>query len=159
MYEWAAWSDDTVGVVIHALKSGCREPAWQKLAECWAARTLGETQLSPVFVPAPSRQGTRDHARVFAESLAKVWCSRIEDCLLPTSDRAQKRLEAADRLERKFTTKYLPVVSSHETLVFVDDVITTGATARAAYSALGRPPEFECWVLANRPKLVKFDDF
>ena len=39
--------------------------------------------------------------------------------------------------------------------IFADDVITTGATALAAYMALGDPPSFEVWTLACRPKLAR----
>ncbi len=34
--------------------------------------------------------------------------------------------------------------------IFADDIITTGATARAAHKALGTPKHFEVWVLAQR---------
>jgi len=35
-------------------------------------------------------------------------------------------------------------------VIFVDDVITTGATARAAWLSLGRPERFVVWSLARR---------
>jgi predicted amidophosphoribosyltransferase len=37
---------------------------------------------------------------------------------------------------------------------FVDDVITSGSTAMAAYLALGDPDYFEAWTLVCRPKLA-----
>ncbi len=42
----------------------------------------------------------------------------------------------------------------NSSIVFVDDVFTTGATARAAYKALGGPKNFEVWVLAKRQRAL-----
>ena len=35
-------------------------------------------------------------------------------------------------------------------VIFVDDVITTGATASAAFKALGEASSFQVWVLAEK---------
>lgn len=41
------------------------------------------------------------------------------------------------------------------TIIFIDDVVTTGSTARAAWKALGCPDFFEVWCIAFQPKSTK----
>lgn len=38
--------------------------------------------------------------------------------------------------------------------IFIDDVVTTGSTAMAAWYALGKPPLFQIWSLAYRARLA-----
>jgi len=86
---------------------------------------------------------------------------------------SQKALSAGERRQRRFVLRkdFHAEAIRHEheqderagpsiecyaqkTVVFVDDVITTGSTAMAAYIALGDPENFEVWTLAHRPKLA-----
>ncbi len=162
LFDWTLDSDSTVGAAVRALKSGARRLAWRSLAAHWGARALDSEVIRPVFVPSPSRDGVRDHAFAFAEELASVWGGRLELCLgfpMEASAKPQKKLGAAARRKRILIAKYFPKLAARETLVFVDDVITTGSTARAAHSALGRPSDFVAWALASRPKVVKFGEF
>jgi predicted amidophosphoribosyltransferase len=78
-----------------------------------------------------------------------------------TNRKSQKSQDLAERAECRFqlrvdrqTVQDL-LASSPGPIVFVDDVITSGATAMAAYMALEDPSRFEVWTLANRPKLAR----
>jgi predicted amidophosphoribosyltransferase len=51
------------------------------------------------------------------------------------------------------------ILTGCRTIVLVDDVMTSGATALAAYMALGDPQLFEVWTIANRPKLATMKAF
>jgi predicted amidophosphoribosyltransferase len=44
-------------------------------------------------------------------------------------------------------------VDNAKTYIFIDDVVATGSTAKAAWLALGKPAIFQIWSLAYRPKL------
>lgn len=161
MFEWTIDADSVLGPVVHALKGGSRARAWEEIASQWAARDLGLRPITRVFVPCPSREGTRDHAFAFCEALANIWHAPVEDCLRieGTRSSAQKRLNAQERARRVLTAKYFPILRPGEVLTFVDDVVTTGSTVRAAYAALGRPQAFEAWAMVSRPKLVEFGKF
>lgn len=65
----------------------------------------------------------------------------------------QKRKSAKDRFRRQFKLKPGIRVKGAR-IVFVDDLITSGATALAAYRALNSPVDFEVWTIARRPKLA-----
>jgi predicted amidophosphoribosyltransferase len=84
---------------------------------------------------------------------------------LPLLKRSRPELEqkALDRASRQQVTMELADGVSSRRLkqlsrkgwkfVFADDVFTTGATARAAWKALGEPKPFQIWTLSYRASL------
>lgn len=103
-----------------------------------------------------------DHAEALAAAFAnaaraKLWMGlRFEDEAFGSEP--QKARSAAERRRRRYLAMGAPSAdapskgtSSERAWIFVDDVVTTGATARAAFEALGRPDGFEAWALAWKP--------
>lgn len=136
------------------------------------------------FLSAPSSQFDHSAlwSTVLAQSFQQMSRSPFTD-ITPTADgpsnvksgagSGQKMLTQSERGHRRFELQeefaYLarrergssmsgppakPRELGAKSIVFADDVITSGATAMAAYMALGDPDGFEVWTLAARPRLA-----
>lgn len=106
-----------------------------------------------VLVPSPPRQsGLLDHAHTFAAALSKHLKTPVVPALQRPVGVEQKSLSIKERanLDLKLTTDNHWVKSKKT--IFIDDIITTGSTAKAAYIALDRPPGFMVWTIGCRPK-------
>lgn len=118
------------------------------------------------FVNPPGRSGNweADHSGKIAYRLAELTAQRHRLEMfkgLCGEVSAQKELRVEERLERRFkvleTVKQVCGDQEHEDQehdgdefqwIFVDDVVASGGTARAAWLALGRPRNFEVWAIA-----------
>ena len=157
---WTRENDAIVRPLIYGLKGGYQLQAYEKLSQLLShERNLKPNQLKPFFLHPPARTERADHSEVLASLFAESWKTDI--CKLETDDseRSQKQLTRSERATRRFEevigrARYEDPAAPR---IFVDDVITTGATAIAAYLALGRPAAFEVWTLVCRPKLATFD--
>lgn len=151
------WRNDRIGEVIYALKGGVRASAFDRLAGEFSVRRSSAGFVGPgVIVPSPPRPGQRlDHAVVWASALARLWGFPLENALSRMSNDQQKLLSVSERSRKELDLlkNRKGLVNDGERIIFADDVYTTGATARAAYEALGRPSKFEVWTVACRPRL------
>jgi predicted amidophosphoribosyltransferase len=118
--------------------------------EKWAASDI-------LFIPAPARiAGSDDHASHFAKELSTLFGSPARKCLRRVSLREQKSKSREERAENKLelidgSLERSGSGDSPRKIIFIDDLIVSGETARAAYIALGRPGDFEVWTIAFRP--------
>jgi predicted amidophosphoribosyltransferase len=103
---------------------------------------------SPILVPAPSSANQIDHAFLFAQMLHRYTGWPMKSCLQKGTRVAQKHLDKWQRQSVEITAD--EKISDGQAVIFVDDVVTTGATAKAAYLALGRPKNFFVIALASR---------
>ncbi len=157
LFLWTRHSDRDLRPLIYALKGGRQRTAFALLAREFSF-SLSETHYlaneDTVVVPAPRRSVSKDHAYRWAEALGAIWQWPVRELLdfhdprrgsLQKQRRRSERYQLEFKLKERFTRK--------QRIVFVDDVITTGATAQAAYEALGQPAKFETWVLVARPRM------
>lgn len=142
------WTDEReeVGRLIKSLKGPHSKYAFRKLAGEVLRRTSFKDKI--VLVP-PSKREKFDHAWSFGEALAKMsGAELLSPFLIENVEIEQKHL---NKMERSALTYSLSQKVRGDSFVFVDDLITTGGTARAAWVALGKPKRFSAWTVACRP--------
>jgi predicted amidophosphoribosyltransferase len=167
-WAWAEENDVYLRPLVYGLKGGWGEAIVEKLVEdvSFARASLPMRPREFTVVLPPRKPGReRDHAWLFATGFARIWGAPLWDGLAfagacagggpagEASGQSQKRKSAAERRKTRFSAK-CPLPRSVDAWVMIDDVVTTGATARAVFEALGRPARFEVWALASRPALA-----
>ncbi len=154
LFDWHEENDRFMRRLIDSLKGGGPKFVFGRLGmECFSRfvhTPLWARDERPVFVPAPPRgDPLKDHARRLAEALAARFNGEVCPVLRKKRDDSSQRQKT--RRERG-----LIELSAGEGLkkgapcVFADDTLTTGATARAAFRALGSPKQFFVFTLAYR---------
>ena len=149
--------------MVHGFKGGRDVRAAKRLGSLLvdARREDGTLPTNPLLIPAPG--GKRDHARALAFEIGEILHAPVLDILIdPKKGKVspnQKSQALEGRFQRKYEVRATEVdlkahIFERPTWIFIDDVITSGATAMAAYMALGDPTCFEVWTLANRPLLA-----
>lgn len=141
LLNWNHQEHDLIKNLIHSLKTGWSKPAYKKFANYLDVRWPKES----VLVPAPGPA----HAKSWAMAISEITGLEVQDSLVKLDNGKQKIKNRLERLAVKMTSK-LQFLGSNKRIIFVDDVITTGATALAAFKALGEPKHFEvCSIVCN----------
>jgi predicted amidophosphoribosyltransferase len=114
-----------------------------------------------LVIPPPGRSGygERDHAGGLAEALAAAnvdyflpetgALERVGESRRAKSQKLKSRDERL-RVEFRIAESAKNRIRHAPGFLFIDDVIATGATARAAWAALGKPHAFESWAIAYK---------
>jgi predicted amidophosphoribosyltransferase len=159
---WEHSQSVRLNVLLTQIKGQQEQRAFAHIAKLYQQRGVGCQELqfvrAPIFIPAPPRIfGQRDHSHLFAEELAKVFNGDLALVLRRKGSglRPQKRKSRSKRLRLQLghyreALNYLKRECLGRPWIFVDDIYTTGATAFAAYSALGKPQNFQVVVVAER---------
>lgn len=156
------WKDDSPPLrsFFLSLKGEAPKEVWNELAKESFARFSNTKAWSffknPIFVPAPARDPLKkDHARLFAEALASYFGGSVHLALNYGSDSSSQKSKT--RLERSKKVFHSSENLENTNVIFVDDILTTGFTAQAAYNALGCPKKFLICTLAWRPPPATID--
>jgi ComF family protein len=160
-----AFYQDPMRAVIHALKYGHMHPAARRMGRMLAqaiAQLAGEAPAEMLVVPIPlhrSRQAERgfNQARLLAAHALKALGTSHPEWKLTLAPAALMRLRATESQaslttrERRMNVRGAFSVSEpasvrNRHVLLIDDILTTGATARAAAQALKRAGAATVWV-------------
>jgi ComF family protein len=152
----------TLRSLLHLLKYDGVEPIARHLGSLLADLVLAQPALprSLTVVPVPLYAGKRrergfNQAALLAEAFtraarARGWTARVETDLLirkraTMSQAGLTRRQRRDNVRAAFAVPDAGLVKGKDILI-IDDIYTTGATARATSMALGRAGASSVWV-------------
>lgn len=159
LFLWSTESEALFRPLVYALKGGRVDRAYELLADCFLEGQLRCLLNSKkvIFIPAPSKSGAVDHAGLLAVKLAKRFQGEVWVGLKRLSQGSQKRLgrEARSQVELGFLSNEKAAEAKRfnaETIVFVDDIYTTGSTCRAVRQLFDYNKKFIACTLFYRPR-------
>lgn len=147
LFDWMPDQDRQISKLMAGLKGGKLSSAFIYYTREFLARRKPHLPSGEaVLVPCPGRRP--DHAWRFASVLSKDLSLEVWDVLnKEESQRSQKRKNRKQRAELRF---FCHSAMAHKHVIFIDDIVTTGATIRAARKAIGPCQSFQVWSLARR---------
>lgn len=130
------------------------EEMYLRILEAYLSSEFIRSFKGSVFVPSPPKKTWMkyDHAFRIALALAKICEGRVQSCLQRTEggQKEQKKKTEEERWEIEYSC--LEAIELEGKYVFVDDLITTGASLHAAHRALGFPKNYRGFSLYHREK-------
>lgn len=147
---------------IYSLKrSQCHRKNFSMAAELLIRQAVINYQnlQGYVFITPPSSHSVDLTLRI-AEQLNSSFYNNLHDPVptttglfskLKKTKKSQKNLNIIQRRMKEYLWDGPSL--TNEKVIFVDDVVTTGSTALAAWEAIGKPKDFKIWCLGYRPKL------
>lgn len=139
LFDWKR--DDHLSPLVHSLKGGGHRGAIQELVFSFPK----DLEIPIVYYP---KGKSKDHAWVLAASIGSM-LGGTPCGLIRKTTRKQAFLARNERQTLQFVSVGKPPLRT----LFVDDIVTTGSTALAAYRALGQPAKMTVWSLFYRNRL------
>ncbi len=156
MFDWFPDQDRKVSKLMVALKGGRLNRTLDLYARIYVSRLFSGPPTDCVLVPCPSSSKNPDHALKLAQSFSKILFVPVSTSLIKKSIGAQKGRSKAER--RGIQMECLSDLQTKH-VIFIDDIVTSGATARSARIAVGPCRSFQVWCLAYRRQLAAHSVF
>lgn len=168
LYEWDDRQPRPANVLREVILASKEKPS-REMMLLWASEIFRRAMLGGllqakrnwILIPPPGRSGMGedDHAGALAKAISAVsgdsW--RCEPQIFErvserryrksASQKAKSQMERS-KIEFRISPGAKNRIERAAGYIFIDDVIATGATAKAAWVALGKPRAFECWAIA-----------
>lgn len=132
--------------VVHSLKGGKLSSTYQMLAKMFLLKQGIPISRGTIVYPS---KGEKDHAFEWSLALANL----LNLNFLPLELVSEKKQALLSRGERQRVLFKPLKVPKNSPLILADDIVTTGATAKAAWQALGQPKSFAVWSIFYRRSL------
>ena len=155
LFDWNPDQDRQVSQLILALKGGRALGTLEYFGHRFSpALSCSDGERSDTcLVPCPpKRAGALDHAGALAKVLSLKTGYPVREVLareLGASKQRTKGIQGRAKIHFQLKEQI-----GYKNVIFIDDVMTTGATAHAAREAMGYGSEMEVWVLAIRAELA-----
>ena len=153
LFNWNEENDFFVRLFLKSLKKGGPSFIFNQVVLDFLYRITQVYSIprNAIIVPTPSYSSSPDHAFCLASSLARFSGLNLYNVLLPhlPEKKDQKQKVKKERKKICFLIKEKGVLKNKK-IIFIDDVLTTGSTALAAWEALCKPKNFVIFTLAWR---------
>ena len=173
LIDWSLENNKFVQFLIQNLKGTQGSPLFELLAQefCFRIRQISSIKkFSPyILIPCPATPEPltwwnfliqkenpkihvkKDHSFYWAQSLSQETKYPIQNILshIPNVS-LQKEKNLHDRYQRRFFVQ--EPFEPRGNYVFTDDIVTSGATVKAAYRAVQKPPTFMVWSIFWKKK-------
>lgn len=160
LIDWDEENNRWIQSIVQSLKGNYNSPLFQVIAKEFLFRFQQIPSMFKdfpfCFVPCPSKNLEKDHSFYLAQSFSKLTSLPMVECLKhPKKATTQKQKLKHSRIQKKLI-RLDNKIPSHHSIVFVDDILTTGATAIAAKSALKSKCIFSTWSIFWRKNKFLF---
>ncbi len=145
LFEWHNPEHELIKNLAYSLKGGWSQSLFLKLAIMldWRWRAPA------ILIPAPDG----GHAKAWGNAIREVTGFELINPLIGIERGKQKLKSKYERRNIQMQAN-LDLTNDPRHIIFVDDIVTTGATASAAFIAMGRPKKFSvCSIVCNPPVL------
>lgn len=153
LIDWKAYKSDIVSALALNLKENRNPAQWKYLAwQLLKMNTQIQLTANTVIVPAPAKlhKGV-DHAFLLAQALCEITNLPFKNILLRSPSEVEQKTK--NHLQRRQTLILNTEKNSkYNDVIFVDDIVTTGSTALAAYKALNNPQYYQVVSLIHRTR-------
>ena len=146
LIKWVPGQSDLLSRLIYQLKNNKSPIAWQYYAQQFILALAGEfpSDFFDAIVPLPGSTPSSSHSVLFAEALANYLRCPVLNCLQKSTGQlaqktqtAKQRRELADTiLLREKDEFFTQQMFKSMRILYVDDILTTGATFIQSYRAL-----------------------
>jgi predicted amidophosphoribosyltransferase len=148
LFDWVPERSDALSKLFLILKGHRQKKAWEQWAFLfWVQKRPQLYQGRLHFFSAPGSSGQPDHAYYFAQALAHFSGGEFHGSLKKERSTHQRGRSRSQRARLQVLEN---VKIPEGRLILVDDILTTGATAKACHRALGESSKFEVWTLGKR---------
>ena len=155
LFEWVPDANNALSALMRAIKGRAPMEWLEDLAEIFLSEVeFSESLQNPILVSAPSsKRSAQDQAFRWAKMISTKTGIPLQRPLRKKAARDQKTLSRSQRLkfQVEFFENFTGVEFVHRDVIFVDDVVTTGATAGLSMNQL-QCQSFQVWSLAQRTR-------